>query len=688
MIPIAMLRSVCFENFVKFEGYQVLDFYDDGHVTFIGENGSGKSSVLEGIRRCLKAELSTSVSSLPNTNQMSYFICNFDDGATEDKHVICGIVVIPEHEKKYDKDETENGRFMWFMMYLWGFIVHCWMWLTNSLNKDKQMVKTFYKFVMKKSGPMHVNLMRVTWSTDDDCRIKSVDLNDITSDRFADKRKRFIDAVTKQASAGKDIKKYLGAVFRRNNVLEIKPKQKEQCNDCQKLLETLSTKIVFTFPLRSIGPLQWSESPRIHPNQRKNNYMEAEKRCEIIKCYLEDSDETKFDKDTERDIFKMITQSDDYTFELVDGKIDLPKRKYALLKTPEGILEAKIFSILMSGKQYRTIILEEPDRGMHPQYIDRMMQVISKHKKRVILTTHHTSLITPWSLSNCFVFKRRQEYCHIISGRSIVDAQTNNVNMKTLRLLTSDHVSDILFAKKVLFFEGDSELLFLTEFRRQILADELEHLNIFQNDKESYSKLKASLSELTLVKMNGKGNMTLCHDVCSKDKLKLGHLIIVDRDANEEELKQTQTNLDVNGDKGGAKVHNSGSKLRTKSKDKCEGKEDFEKNQRKPDWSAKRKEQLKARNVFFWLNGDIEDMLIEMSSEKLLNDLRKQNVYLKVKRNGKKGRSKEKLFLHQSVTTKNVTESVKLIFEHCRIQHDLFQLITYLKRENWDTFSD
>ncbi|XP_053399586.1 uncharacterized protein LOC123557254 [Mercenaria mercenaria] len=745
-----MLRSVCFKNFVKFKDYQILDFSDSGVVNFIGENGSGKSSVLEGIRRTLKAELSTSVSSSVDPSRLSYFICNFAGDATEEENVmdnvISGIVVMPEKIEKIDSEsETDESLSDFGTDDLFGETeTQCLethneekreSHETQDLSKEEEnvsqtdtlenntgeisdetllkantdMVKSVYKFVMRKSGPMHVNLMQITHSTEGGSRNEIMPLNDIRDEDFKDKRHNlhnFINAVIEQKRTDKHIEKYLCAVFDSKYIQEHnKQKQEKQVDDCKTLLESLSSKIVFTFPLRSIGPLQWSESKRIHHDQRENNYSEAEKRCEIIKCYLEDNG-TKFNKDTEQDIFKTITQCDDYKFELKNGQITLPKGKYALLKTPEGILEAKAFSILLSGKTYRTIILEEPDRGMHPQYIERMMQVINryKHNKRVILTTHNTSLITPWTLPNCFVFKRQNESYRVISGRAIVGAPTkDNVRMKKLRLMASDHISDILFAKKVLFFEGDSELLFLTEFRRQILSDELTDITIFR-DNEMYKQLKSSLLEVSLVKMNGKRNASFCHDVCSEHKLNLGHIIIVDRDGIKDE-EETNEEAEPEENRKDEDVE-----LQTKAKTLHGGKEegleedqnestwteerkglDHEEDQKNESaWTNERKELMKKKNVFFWLHGDIEDMVMKMSSttEGLLGKLENQNVSLDKSLYQRKKKRHHKLFLRKGVTISNITEGVKCIFEHCTTDHDLFQLITYLKRDNWNTFSD
>ena len=101
-----MLRTVHIKNYVKFKDYQDLDFSGDGPFIFIGENASGKSSVFEGIRRCLKLECSTSISTVPDRNIPSYFICGFDtkSRSVENEKIVSGIVSIPvgDQEKNID----------------------------------------------------------------------------------------------------------------------------------------------------------------------------------------------------------------------------------------------------------------------------------------------------------------------------------------------------------------------------------------------------------------------------------------------------------------------------------------------------------------------------------------------------------------------------------------------------------
>jgi predicted ATP-binding protein involved in virulence len=92
---------------VKFKEYQVMDFSGKGPFIFIGENCTGKSSVFEGIRRCLKLEYSTSISSVFDENFPSYFICNFETGMSgSNENIISGIVRLPLTNRcKNESDE-------------------------------------------------------------------------------------------------------------------------------------------------------------------------------------------------------------------------------------------------------------------------------------------------------------------------------------------------------------------------------------------------------------------------------------------------------------------------------------------------------------------------------------------------------------------------------------------------------
>ncbi|XP_060594634.1 uncharacterized protein LOC132748987 [Ruditapes philippinarum] len=675
-----MLRSVCFKNFVRFKEYQLLDFSESGPFIFIGENCSGKSSVFEGIRRCLKLQFSSSISSVFDTNQPSYFICNFETDFPRDNNnnILCGFVLLPpttekneendddltesqscakkvrgedtpdrkqEHETKSSltnrkEESVEISSTETNVCHPEASNQFCSGETVKEFNPGRQKHTTrFYKFAMKcgdRSDPMFINLVD---KSEDGTNLIICKRYQISQTENQQVHKQFKSTILEQKKESMGVDKYIETIFK-----NIDKMQEDTSEGLESILELLTKDIIFTFPLRSVGPLQWSESKRLASEYREANYTEAENRCEIIKYFLEDNGE-KFDKDKEQEYFKQVTQIDDYHFTLKDGKINLPKGKFALLKTPEGILEAKGFSIVISSKQYKTILLEEPDRGMHPQFVERMTQIINQEKKskRVVLITHQKGFITPRTVSDTFIFRCTGTGHRIISGKSILE---NDANMKKLRLLTSHHVPDIFFARKVLFYEGDSEELFLGELKSQILSGDCSVTpKLFEKDDAELSnkQLKKCLIEYTFIKMNSKDNRKFYQSICKQ--LKLDHLVLVDREA--------VANMLVDRKPKGEKEDE-----RLKAKERS-----------RKEWETIRRD-IKEEHIFFWLDGNIEDMVFAMceNNSKLESDLFKQNVK----------RKKGKLFLHDRVKCSNITESVRLLLDNCKPEHDLAAFIKRL----------
>jgi hypothetical protein len=87
------------------------------------------------------------------------------------------------------------------------------------------------------------------------------------------------------------------------------------------------------------------------------------------------------------------------------------------------------------------------------------------------------------------------------------------------------------------------------------------------------------------------------------------------------------------------------------------------------EWETIRRD-IKEEHIFFWLDGNIEDMVFAMceNNSKLESDLFKQNVK----------RKKGKLFLHDRVKCSNITESVRLLLDNCKPEHDLAAFIKRL----------
>ncbi|CAG2202800.1 unnamed protein product [Mytilus edulis] len=177
-------------------------------------------------------------------------------------------------------------------------------------------------------------------------------------------------------------------------------------DDFQKKLEDMQfikkveSTYVATMPMRAI----------------EKNYQEACERAEIIN-ELRTSDEV--DQPKAERIFKFLTGPFEYEFYTDPQKQGLMLVKetntaeFPLLKTPEGVFEAKQFSLLMAHKVFHTICLEEPDRCMHPQMVERMRDIFQReslHKnKMVIVVSHNPFLINSITAEKTHVFFRKVE---------------------------------------------------------------------------------------------------------------------------------------------------------------------------------------------------------------------------------------------------------------------------------------
>lgn len=113
-----MLKVILFKNFVHFQNKTVISLdvlkkgqagnsNADGKPTtginflniFVGANFSGKSTVLELIRRCMTEEINASVTSSCDDNLIEYAFCNFD--MDSDQNIISGIIKDPNTDKVF-----------------------------------------------------------------------------------------------------------------------------------------------------------------------------------------------------------------------------------------------------------------------------------------------------------------------------------------------------------------------------------------------------------------------------------------------------------------------------------------------------------------------------------------------------------------------------------------------------------
>lgn len=426
-----MLKAIALENFVHFKDKTVIDF-DTSQTKkqskktskkeepadskalniFVGANHCGKSTVLELIRRCMTDEINVSVTNSFDDNLIAYAFCKFSlDGYDG---VISGVVKEPGKNSKVFITIKNEEYFI----------------CKRPLDTDH----TYYRFLQTETDKKKIQSI---FSKTDNCNANSIS--------------HLLDGINS------------------NEINEIEPSW-----------DTIENKYVSTLPLRGIGMVQWTKSVNI--KEERNNYEKACKRAEVISTLLFGDGKDDINKELEREIFQFITYPDKFQFTKNDNngqiyvKHNESESPFPLLKTSEGILEAKLASLLLAykDKDIQTLCLEDPDRGMHPQMIERLKTMLYReaHNKTIIVVTHSPYFIDTTTIDNTHVFFRKQttttRYECAVQNFGEYKELSKVADIETLRTL--------LFATKVLLVEGviDKEVVqgIFTQYKRDKTENE------------------------------------------------------------------------------------------------------------------------------------------------------------------------------------------------------------------------
>lgn len=416
-----MLKSIVFKNLVHFKDKTVIALHTSSKLQkeesspsaskipksnvqeeiadncnalniFVGANFCGKSTALELIRRCMTKEINVSETNLFDEYSIAYAFCKFHLHPYEE--ILSGIV-------KKTGDEELYKVIMYIEETEW-----CLKFLDNR--------ETTYKCHLQESDQKVIQLMFE----------KHEDIDD--------ELLRLLDKIKFEK--------------RRENIVT---------DTSQPNWKSIEDKYIATFPLRGIGSVQWTKSKKI--GDRDNNYKTACVRAEVISTLLSESHKSDIDEEREQKIFKFITYPEEFEFKLSkEGEVDVKHESSSnhLLKISEGILEAKLTSLLLAHKGIQTLCLEEPDRGMHPQMIERLKKELYRnaHKKTIIVVTHSPYFIDTYTINKTHVFFRKK------ADRSYVCSVRNAGRSNDLsRVSDIETLRSLLFATKVLLVEGASD---------------------------------------------------------------------------------------------------------------------------------------------------------------------------------------------------------------------------------------
>lgn len=291
------------------------------------------------------------------------------------------------------------------------------------------------------------------------------------------------------------------------------------------------------------------------------------------------------------------------------------------MKTSEGILEAKLTSLLLAHKDFHTLCLEDPDRGMHPQMIERLKTMLHRHRaaynKTIVVVTHNPYFIDPITIDKTHIFSRQMtkkaDYTCSVTNTLQSDILSSVSNIDTLRVL--------LFATKVLLVEGvtDREVIqgIFTKYKSSMLARRRKNTNYFWRDITTYQ----------IIPLGGFGIAKKVLEFCKL--INLPCCCVCDLDTVVQKTKKTNQIVNI---KGTDEIDF------TKLKDKYDGIEisTFVNCDKDFDTISK---SLESKNIFIWRYGAIEDAILETF---------------------KKDKEKETTFLGES-EPKNLKKQLKLI---------------------------
>ncbi|XP_056000043.1 uncharacterized protein LOC125655421 [Ostrea edulis] len=577
-----MLRAMVFHNFVHFEDKHLLNFREgNGATYFIGASSTGKTAVLELIRRCMCSTLNSSLTNRFNEEEHGYVFCQFARDGTE-KNVILGIIVEGEGNKQ-SMEEIEGGGEENKSELLPGGGKEDDM-RNDDTSEDVEEDSEKKDERKERKGDVKFHKIVIYHSSDGILRIRST--------LFFHRKEKNIDS-SQDVEVGDDIGLHIDKIEEQlfkdksdaNEFVKkvLKAIKKEQPNKVsydhhQNMWDQISEQFVGILSMRGPGTFQWTKSNTILEENKEYNYNAASEQAEVITKLL-DADEV--DKDKEREIFNALTYPDVFEFRKVsEGKIVVEKsggRVFPLLKTSLGIVEAKQFALLISHKAFRTICLEEPERGMHPQMIERMKTILHREcdRKTVIVVTHSPAFIDSVSIERSYLFTRKKQ----VSSRSVCGV--NNIKRtqfgKLMKVSEIEELKKIFFATKVLLVEGMSDKIVIQAIFGHILEN--------CTDKE---KMK-NINSYQIIVLDGCLRIKPIQDLC-KD-INLPFAAVLDRD----------TCIEVDGRGCVDAIHKKYYKYTEEQPINIFLGEPFK--------TLSDKLQ-KEENLFIWKDGDIEDFLL------------------------------------------------------------------------------
>lgn len=164
-------------------------------------------------------------------------------------------------------------------------------------------------------------------------------------------------------------------------------------------------------------------------------------------------------------------------------------------------VESFIRSAALEENSYRAnlLVLEEPESHMHPQmqnaFIKHLLSKVNEGKDfQVAVTTHSGEIVRSNGIERLRVLKSEGRGCRIVDLRQFHIEEVAGKTVQTRRLfslLYEINFSDLLFADKVIMYEGDTERMYI-----QALIKEREELAGLRSQYISYIQVGGAYAHI------------------------------------------------------------------------------------------------------------------------------------------------------------------------------------------------
>ena len=128
-------------------------------------------------------------------------------------------------------------------------------------------------------------------------------------------------------------------------------------------------------------------------------------------------------------------------------------------RIPEGLFSAFILAILVVKPLHRTIILDEPTRGMHPLQIRRLRSILMRESvnrhKCIIATTHSPEMVQVERIRLIWRFQV------LPCGFCRIQRVLSHYNKRELHFIGGAEVREIFFARHIVWVEGETDKRFI-----------------------------------------------------------------------------------------------------------------------------------------------------------------------------------------------------------------------------------